>query len=1274
MYLDCVDTKGRSGIQTCAMINTLFLVTLCVWAVQSQFYECPDDWVAFDAGQRCYKFKAVPTARYDAAVALCLEEANSAYVLSINDAQEHTFISDWLTTQDIVRRVWYTSGIRDPSNPSYYRWDGDGTNMRFDLSFWNNNGQQVPGNMIGYAFNGVSYGWQHVFPNASLSYICEISQQDAYTILTQKRDFSYGVDSTDKKDILYGPTFTVNPTDVTMISKTTSLFVECRASSNPPAAYKWYRGPQSNQTLITPLTDVRYTMTNGKLSIQAPVESDEGQYRCKAENEFGVIISHPVNIDFGYLGEFSNVENAPVRSLAYEGAVIVCSQINVKPAATYNWRKQSPGSYKRDPIYTLNNPHIFISNNGRLYFTEATKVDEADYFCEVTLNVLDDQNAIGSSQAPSRISKRIPLEILNQAAKTDWGPVIHTDFIEVFPKPPLRGHKIRMECFAYGSVTSYTQTWSFTWNKVGGRMPDRAKYLDFNRVVEIGNIQYEDEGTYECVVKRKSSVASKVVLLSIESKPYFLIPLDHKHLDEGVETTWRCLAYGKPSPTYTWYKNGQLLQPNNNADISINRNILTIRNANKEKHDGMYQCAATNTHGTSLSAAQVRILAFQPTFQKNRLPESIDAALNGEVVIPCEPEGAPRPEITWIKNNVAITGDSRVRIMPNNFLKITNINYGDQGFYECRAKNIYGSDGSFCRLNVKVATTITRPPDLKTEVYQNKTALIYCTASYDPSLDLVYAWSFSGKIIDVQRDAHYELANLPSGRGLYIKMAQFYHQGMYECIARTPLNEARAKGDLAVYGPPGEVSGLYADPGTPTTNSIDIFFFPGTNHGFEIEYFIVEFEIQSEKGKWYHSNETTTVFAPTTIIPGNKRDMRTITVRGLYPGNGYSFRIKAVNIQGVGPPCIPSSTVNTLDAAPAEPPANLSSRTDGVSVGQLMITWKQLPRKYHGAQGVTYILYYRLLKFSSAPDALWSKVIIQNWKQEEVVIQVGEDFYWRQYETKIQAKNGKGTSHNSSIVIVYSSMGIPVAVPTNIWGEGYNSTALLVHWNPVPDTREEIKGKLGGYQVNYYLRTQSAEDTKDFSYKRSIRFHGQVNSGIVIGLDQDTYYYVEAQVFTDAGLGPLGERNLAETMNPAPSLYPQEVKVVSKDASSVIISWRGVSTGPYEDSLKGYKIFVWKANEHFRTANPIDVFKFPTEYTVTGIEKDFVYAVRVAGYSYGGIGRKSPTLYFTLAGSRVPIDTTITQQLLAGGSKILPYNIIYLSLVTFILRIITLYM
>lgn len=56
------------------------------------------------------------------------------------------------------------------------------------------------------------------------------------------------------------------------------------------------------------------------------------------------------------------------------------------------------------------------------------------------------------------------------------------------------------------------------------------------------------------------------------------------------------------------------------------------------------------------------------------------------------------------------------------------------------------------------------------------------------------------KLVYNEHEPFYSKANLPSGKGLYIKMAQFYHEGTYECIARTPLNEARAQGRLAVYG------------------------------------------------------------------------------------------------------------------------------------------------------------------------------------------------------------------------------------------------------------------------------------------------------------------------------------------------------------------------------------------------------------------------------------------------------------------------------------------
>lgn len=47
-------------------------------------------------------------------------------------------------------------------------------------------------------------------------------------------------------------------------------------------------------------------------------------------------------------------------------------------------------------------------------------------------------------------------------------------------------------------------------------MLDWIKYSDFNWVVEIDNIQYEEEGMYECIVKRKSFVVFKEVVLVIE--------------------------------------------------------------------------------------------------------------------------------------------------------------------------------------------------------------------------------------------------------------------------------------------------------------------------------------------------------------------------------------------------------------------------------------------------------------------------------------------------------------------------------------------------------------------------------------------------------------------------------------------------------------------------------------------------------------------------------------------------------------------------------------
>ena len=88
--------------------------------------------------------------------------------------------------------------------------------------------------------------------------------------------------------------------------------------------------------------------------------------------------------------------------------------------------------------------------------------------------------------------------------------------------------------------------------------------------------------------------------------PYYLVPLQGQHVDHGSHLTWKCEASGYPYPSYQWYKDGQLVV-DVPGELSVVGNTITINNL-QEKHNGMYQCAATNYLGTSMSEAQLRVL------------------------------------------------------------------------------------------------------------------------------------------------------------------------------------------------------------------------------------------------------------------------------------------------------------------------------------------------------------------------------------------------------------------------------------------------------------------------------------------------------------------------------------------------------------------------------------------------------------------------------------------------------------------------------------------
>lgn len=76
--------------------------------------------------------------------------------------------------------------------------------------------------------------------------------------------------------------------------------------------------------------------------------------------------------------------------------------------------------------------------------------------------------------------------------------------------------------------------------------------------------------------------------------------------------------------------------------------------------------------------------------------------------------------------------------------------------------------------------------------------------------------------------------------------------------------------------------------------------------------------------------------------------------------------------------------------------------------------------------------------------------------------------------------------------------------------------------------------------------------------------------------------------------------------------------------------WSNKSLQVAEILSRALKVRYWPNSDDIRTATDVKTERAATEQIVYEIQKDVVYQCRVFGYSRGGDGRHSETVYFTL--------------------------------------------
>ena len=109
----------------------------------------------------------------------------------------------------------------------------------------------------------------------------------------------YGERYTDINAIPRGPEMLTQTRDTSILGGTTKVYLDCVARASPAPMFYWTRQAATGVEIVTSDLDSRYTVTNGRLSIQDPVENmDAGIYQCGVASNAGTIIGAPMQLSF----------------------------------------------------------------------------------------------------------------------------------------------------------------------------------------------------------------------------------------------------------------------------------------------------------------------------------------------------------------------------------------------------------------------------------------------------------------------------------------------------------------------------------------------------------------------------------------------------------------------------------------------------------------------------------------------------------------------------------------------------------------------------------------------------------------------------------------------------------------------------------------------------------------------------------------------------------------------------------------------------------------
>uniref|UniRef100_A0A3Q2DIU4 Neural cell adhesion molecule L1 n=1 Tax=Cyprinodon variegatus TaxID=28743 RepID=A0A3Q2DIU4_CYPVA len=971
------------------------------------------------------------------------------------------------------------------------------------------------------------------------------------------------------------PQITRHPDSVTIFSFE-DLNMTCEASGVPPPSFSWTKDglpfdPSSKTELEVKKNPYSFVFQALPSNTRDPPKSYEGKYVCFANNELGTAVSKEAILRTDVPPTLQRENRVSVKSDEGSSIVLKCNPPQSSMEPNIHWMDQNLRHIQLSK-------RMVVGLDGNLYFAHLTMDDSRDdYTCNVQylatrIILIKEPITLKVNPSNSVVRNRRP----HMMRPTEGESTYHA----------LRGQTIKLECIAQGLPTP-----EITWLKKEGELDEsRTTKSMFDRHLTIKNISESDSGEYQCIAKNTQGNAKHTYHLKVEAKPYWKEIPESLIYAPGETVRLNCAADGTPTPTISWTKNGEKISGSNSGNAVIAENGSLILNRVNSGDTAVYQCQASNKHGTILTNTHVYVIEIPPQIVTE--DRKLYSVTEGQIVsLDCETFGSPKPTVTWERGEQYLLADPRVNRLTNGGLQIFNVSHDDEGSYTCSVQNANVSITA--ELEVFNRTVILTPPkDLK--VQPGTKAIFTCVGLYDTNLRLPQIqWRKNNqKLMESFSDEKYTF----DGADLIIANVEPDDEGIYTCQIISSLDQAEASATLTICDRPDPPGLLQIS--DPKHRAVSLSWTPGDDHKSAVLEYVIEFEDQDLKERGWEELKR---------VGGNQEH----AVLSLWPYMSYRFRVTAINEVGKSDPSKPSEIHSTPAEAPENNPEDV--RSDSIDPDTLLITWEKMDKRNFNGPDFKYKVQWRRV-LGSGPK----------WQEREtteppvIVPDVGN---FSAFEIKVQAINANGDGPEPDPVIGYSGEDVPLEAPMDVGVAVLNSTTIRVTWAAID--RNTVRGHLLGYKVHLTRKGSRGHHRGRRSREAESTVVEETGPNeetkLISKLRPYSRYLLSVAVFNKRGEGPHSEPLPFNTEEGVPS-PPTSLLLDSPSETEMALHW--MPPAHPNGILTGYLLQYQRITESDDSPLQKDEIDNPTatHYTLKGLDRHSQYRFFLRGLTKAGKG------------------------------------------------------